>query len=343
MTEEINLDLATACNSETNSQGDAGSASVRPSADRGVEVRQPVLSAPQPVQNVSQERHAGAVEPSACAACRGERQLVYALGQLGNDFGSESALETFRQQMLRMKKNPLDPSQLHDFLQDKRKNKEPWHSPALLWTLEVGDLPLYVIKPDGPYDREAYERLEDYLSEQIAEEAEVVGVPGVITGQTRLYSGQQVPVINPDMRGFCNWSTAALIAAAQKAVPGAGSLPAKEKQKLEQLAEEFLDRIYFELRNAGRAPQERALNYAGTNLVQFMLEPGRLLEYPALDSISVERSTVFRPGSDCWDVTVAFFDPEQPPQSPRSMRRYTVDVSEVIPVPVGEPRSWKAR
>ena len=78
-------------------------------------------------------------------------------------------------------------------------------------------MPLYVIRPEGPYDRETYERLEEYLLEQTKGVAEMVGVPGVITGQATLYSGKQVPVVNPDMRGFCNWSNAKLLAAAQAA------------------------------------------------------------------------------------------------------------------------------
>lgn len=338
MTHE-DLDLAAQCNSPSDDGSNGHPVAVTPSSEpaasplRPSQLQAPYMSEPRRAES------ADTVHPSACAACRGERQLVYALGQLGLDPGSESALEAFMQRGV----SPFDPKQMHAFLDGMRKKREPWHSPALLWTLEVGEMPQYVIKPDGPYDREAYELLEEYLKEQNDGDTEVVGVPGVITGQTRLYNGQQVPVINPDMRGFCNWSTADLIGAAQKAVPSAAALPAKEKARLKQLAEEFLDRIYFEFRNSGRAPHERALNYAGTNLFQFMQDPGRLLEYPALDSISVERSIVNRPGSDCWDVTIAFFNPDAPPQSPRSMRRYTVDVGDVLPVMVGEVRSWKAR
>ena len=106
---------------------------------------------------------------------------------------------------------------------------------------------------------------------------------------------------------------------------------------------EFLDRIYFELRNSGRTPQERALNYAGTNLVSFKQILGMLHSRRTLDALRVERSTVCRPSSDCWDISVSFFDPEQPMQTVRTIYRYTVDVSEVMPVTVGDIRSWTAR
>jgi cyanobactin maturation PatA/PatG family protease len=338
MTHE-DLDLAAQCNPASDNGRDVHSAAVTPSSEPVATPLEPSRLQTFPAPQAPQREYVDAVQPSACAACRGERQLVYALGQLGHDPGSQSALEAFMQRDV----NPFDTKQMYGFLQGMRAKKQPWYSPALLWTLEVGDMPLYVIKPDGPYDREAYELLEDYLREQNDGKAEMVGLPGVISGQTRLYNGQQVPVINPDMRGLCNWSSSDLIDAAQKAVPGGGALPAKEKARLKQLAEDFLDRIYFEFRNAGRAPSERALNYAGSNLFQFLQDPGRLLEYPALDSITVERSMVNRPGSDCWDITIAFFNPDAPPQSPRSMRRYTVEVGDVLPVMVGETRSWKVR
>jgi cyanobactin maturation PatA/PatG family protease len=347
MTHE-DLNLAAQCDSESNNGSDAGPATLTPSSE-SIALNEPIAPQVEPSHmqvsvasalKARQQEYSDAVQPSACAACRGERQLVYALGQLSYDFGTEAGMDAFRH---RMQANPLDPAQLHGFLQNMRKNKEPWHAPALLWTLEVGEVPMYVISPDGPYDRETYERLEEYLSEQTNGVAEMVGVPGVITGQTTLQSGRQVPVINPEMRGLCNWSNAKLLAAAQRAAPGVGALSAKDKARLEHLAEEFLNRIFFEFRNAGRSPQERALNYAGTSLVGLLYQPGQLQEYSALDSIRVDRSMVKRPGSDCWDVTIAFFDPNAAPQSPRSMLRYTVDVGHVLPVIIGKSRSWTAR
>ncbi len=339
MTHE-DLDLAAQCNSLSNNGNDVHSAAVTPSSEPVATPLEPsrLQTFPAP-----QREYVDAVQPSACAACRGERQLVYALGQLGHDFGNEACLDAFKQRMQYEwpDANPLDESQLLKFLDvmNSQKTPEPWHVSALLWTLEVGDLPLYVIRPEGPFARDAYDVLQRYFREQFPHKnekgenvagVERVAVPGVITGQATLFSGQQVPIINPDLRGLCNWSAEALIG--------------KPNGKPSQPAREFLDRIYFELRNSGRTSPERALNYAGTNLV----EPKGIFAKEAaakraLDTIRVERSTTYRPGSDCWDITLAFFDPEEPLKTARSIHRYTIDVSDVIPVSVGIPRSWKAR
>jgi cyanobactin maturation PatA/PatG family protease len=297
------------------------------------------------------------VQPSACCgACAGERVLVYALGQLGYDFGSEAGLDAYRHRMkalphpyqsgesgssaLWREANPLDDAHLVTFL-EVLHDREPWHAATLHWILNVGSLPTYVIRPEGPFAREAYERLREFFTDQFHQKAERIAVPGVVTGQASLLNGQQVPVINPDLRGLANWPTDGLIDAVLS-YPGDASSSANAED-LRPLIREFLDRIYFELRNSGRTPQERALNYAGTNLVSFKQILGMLHSRRTLDAIRVERSTVCRPSSDCWDISVSFFDPEQPMQTVRTIYRYTVDVSEVMPVTVGDIRSWTAR
>jgi hypothetical protein len=52
---------------------------------------------------------------------------------------------------------------------------------------------------------------------------------------------------------------------------------------------------------------------------------------------------VARPGSDCWDVEVYFFYPERQVQTVRKAYRFTVDVSDNVPVTVGTLRSWFTR
>jgi len=72
-----------------------------------------------------------------------------------------------------------------------------------------------------------------------------------------------------------------------------------------------LNRVYYELRNLGVSPQERAMNYAATNAYQarqaFAEAAARNL---ALDSFVVVKSPICRPDSDCWDVKLQMFDPE---------------------------------
>jgi len=105
----------------------------------------------------------------------------------------------------------------------------------------------------------------------------------------------------------------------------------------------FLNRVYYELRNLGVAPQERAINFAATNAYQARAAfADSTARRHALDSIKVVKSPICRPDSDCWDVQLQMFDPENERRAGR-IYRYTVDVSEVLPVTVGPIRQWAAR
>jgi len=163
-----------------------------------------------------------------------------------------------------------------------------------------------------------------------------VSLPGYVSGSTRLMNGMTVPVVFPDLRGMYKWKSAELIEATRSAAGDAG--PQSDDHVLN-----FLNRVYYELRNLGIAPQERAMNYAATNAYQarhaFADSAARSME---LDTIRVVKSPICRPDSDCWDVELAMFDPENERRANR-VYRYTVDVSEVIPVTVGTVRSWSSR
>ena len=62
-----------------------------------------------------------------------------------------------------------------------------------------------------------------------------------------------------------------------------------------------------------------------------------------LDTIEVERSPICRQYSDCWDVKLMFFNPSKVFEQARKVYRFTVDVSDVVPVMVGDVRSWFVR
>ena len=47
--------------------------------------------------------------------------------------------------------------------------------------------------------------------------------------------------------------------------------------------------------------------------------------------------------SDCWDIKLIFFNPEDQLKVARRVYRYTVDVSDVVPVLVGRVREWSIR
>jgi cyanobactin maturation PatA/PatG family protease len=161
-----------------------------------------------------------------------------------------------------------------------------------------------------------------------------------------LLNGQTVPVIVPEIRGMYNWTTPDLVRAVLGPPPAEGAT-AKEKEAHAKKSEgirSFLDRIYFELRNLGVPPQDRAMNYAGTNAFNIeRVYESAMKEEMDLDSIAVERSPICRPDSDCWDVKLFFFFPDRQVQTVRKVYRFTVDVSDVVPVTVGPVRSWFVR
>jgi cyanobactin maturation PatA/PatG family protease len=209
---------------------------------------------------------------------------------------------------------------------------------GITFILMQEQIPLYAIQPAGPFALQTYTAMLDAMETSLDSahnREQRVSIPGMISGSTRLLNGMTVPVVYPDLRGMYKWRSHELIAAAKAAV---GSDVASDDDIFN-----FLNRVYYELRNFGVAPQERALNFASTNAYQtqmvFAESAGRNL---ALDSITVAKSPICRPDSDCWDVQMQMFDPENERRASR-VYRFTVDVSEILPVTVGVVRSWAAR
>lgn len=277
--------------------------------------------------------------------------LVYAIGMIGINFGSEARRDSFTAQIDVDVGQPCpdDPAQMLPFLNDNEEYAE-----ALIWTLEMDGNPVYAIRPEGAFASKAYAKLREFL----ANRAERVSIPGVIVGKIRLLSGQVVPVIMPEVRGMYGWSITDLVDAVTSSVkkgpyyrskklygskqPGSdkpcSDLSEDEKKRF---VSQFLMKIYHEMRNLGRAPQDRAINFAGTNLFQaatiFEDEAVRCM---MLDRIEVERSPACRPDSDCWDVKMIFFNPYERLTQAKEVWRFTIDVSDVIPVSIGLPASW---
>jgi cyanobactin maturation PatA/PatG family protease len=270
--------------------------------------------------------------------------LVYALGTLGYDFGTEARRDTFKQLMppftydqTAVPGNPYDARQMVDYLK-----VNPSEAKALIWTLNLELTPIYAIEPNGPFGHYVYDVLREQLSGEVdAEHLETfiqrVSVPGVLSGRTaRLFSGQVVPLIEvSNVRGLYGWRTNALI---QRTIAASGGK--SDEAKVRRVLEGFLNRVYYDLRNLGATSRDRALNFAATNAFQaavtFDTAIGEGLE---LDSIGVEKSPVCRPDSDCWDVKLRFFDPENNKRAKRVFR-FTIDVSDTIPVTLGEVRTW---
>jgi cyanobactin maturation PatA/PatG family protease len=275
--------------------------------------------------------------PSGCAcggsgSSGGSPTLVYALGQIGHDFGTEARRDSFVQLGI---SNPNDPQQLLAHLE-----KHPSDAAAFIWTLIQESVAIYAIQPGGAYAAHTYDLLRRFLNEQLKEGVERVSIPGVVAGKVTLLNGQVVPVILPASRGMYNWSTAALIKAVLGECPSRDSDRTTYNQKADSIRN-FLDRVYYELRNLGLTPQDRAMNYAATNAFQVgQVFDSAIKAEMQLDNIAVERSPICRPDSDCWDVKLMFFNPSKRLEQARIVYRFTVDVSDVIPVTVGKVRSW---
>jgi cyanobactin maturation PatA/PatG family protease len=238
--------------------------------------------------------------------------------------------------------NPYDVIQLTSYLADF-----PSESTKVIWTLNLDATPIYAVEAECGYPEEVYGVLRSALRNQNRPTADQnyvsrVSIPGVLTAKTRrLFSGQVVPVVNAQPRGLSTWNETALIDAVMTSVTTVQKDADTATVRL--LVRNFLDKIYFELRNLGQSPPDRALNYAATNAFTFasgvalqeaLLSAQRLPganNLYTLDTIAVSKSPYCRPDSICYDVQVTFFDPENDRRA-RSVFQYTVDVSDEMPV-----------
>lgn len=266
-------------------------------------------------------------------AMEAERRLVYALGQIAFDFGTEARRDALEQAGGR--EVLTDEAALLAFLQNS-----PWEATAITWTLQQEATPIYALQPVGPFGRETYLRILELLKTQLEEGVTQVSVPGVLGPPVMLLNGHQVPVLFPEIRGMFGWSAPNLV----QAVLGVRPQESDKQLEYDRIQEEvanFLDRLYYELANLGIAPQDRAVNFAATNLYQVVSVYKEAIKRELkLDRITTERSQISRPGSECWDVILTLFDPQRRYERAREVYRLTVDVSEIIPVTVGKLRRW---
>src|SRR5262249_13130632 len=100
------------------------------------------------------EDEAPAVKPAACSAqTPADSQLIYALGTLGYDFGSEARRDSFKQLMpavtidnVPLPANPHDARQMADHLGASLSEAQ-----SLIWTLNLELTPIYALQPFGPF------------------------------------------------------------------------------------------------------------------------------------------------------------------------------------------------
>ena len=273
--------------------------------------------------------------------------LVYALGTLGYDFGTEARRDTFKQFMpaidlenMQVPANPYDARQMVDYLETNLSETK-----SLIWTLNLEMTPLYAIKPVGAFGADIYEMMMYMLAGQVLAEdnedyIERVSIPGMLTDETvRLFSGQIVPLLKVNSpRGMYGWKVNTLIDSALQTVSEAQETA--DESLMRRSLSSFLNRVYYDLRNLGQIARDRALNFAATNAFQAVQTFSEAVAIGMeLHSIDVEKSPFCRYGSECWDVKLKFFDPDHGLRA-KIVFRFTIDVSDRTPVTLGEVRSW---
>jgi hypothetical protein len=264
-------------------------------------------------------------------------QLVFALGKFGFDVGSEARRDSLMQAMPANKNNPLNAADLLSYL-----DASPFEASSVIWTLNLDVTPIYAIQPAGPFAAECYSRIREFYAQQLSEGVELISVPGVILGSVKLQFGQVVPRLVPALRGMYSWAKEPLIQHLLGPRPQAAS-DIETYDRHEKGLTDFLDRIYYDLRNLGITPEERAINFSATNAFQIAeVIKSATVEELDLDSIIVKKSAICRPESECFDVEVVFFNPNNTNTANRVFR-FTVDVSDVVPVTIGHVRGWTRR
>ncbi|MEO1084568.1 MAG: hypothetical protein AAFY88_10015 [Acidobacteriota bacterium] len=233
---------------------------------------------------------------------------------------------------------------------------------ALIWTVFIDQDPVYALVPEDQYAVVSFTRLAKFLYEQEISKCPGtyrVAMSGSINGQITLFNGTVVPKLNLVTRGMFNWNLDALIDAI---VPPPPADPEAEdpykgiRGALREDLTDFLLRVYDALRNLGVTSADRAKNFAATNLYQVRdaflkaygldkkpspdVDPETLKNRRRLDRITTGTSPICRRNSDCWDIGLTFFNPNQLFQEARHVYEYTIDVSDVIPVQVGAARYY---
>jgi cyanobactin maturation PatA/PatG family protease len=286
-------------------------------------------------------------DPATVEASTAFSGHVYALGTLGYDFGDETRVDTFKEQMAAAEVNgilvppdPYDPRQMVEHL-----DRNPDESRSLIWTLSLDGDTIYVLEPTGAFSDQIYEMFVLMLAGQLEPESsdefvERISIPARQTNRTvELFSGQVVPVVKVhDLRGMYGWKVNTLVNAAMAAI--SRQVDEAQAPLVRQALTAFLNRVYNDLRNVGQTSRDRALNFAATNIFQAASVFAKAIaERRQLDTIKVEKSPFCRINSDCWDVKLEFFDPESSRRG-RKVFRFTLDVVLQMPVTLGEVKSW---
>lgn len=283
-------------------------------------------------------------------------QLVYALGQIGYDFGTEARRDSIRQFI--EANGPFDDDMLIKHLR-RGANDVDTDAERVIWTLNLDQTPIYAIRPGGAFAFDAYAKLVTALNLQMSNrkngKTSLHAVGGMVAGTIRLMSGETVPVIVPSAKGITPWDIKEVV---EELILGSERKPARdasdeEKEAYESRMEglrrrytpflnDFCNMITRRYRNLGLLGRERALNYAATSAFRVVEILKRFDPELLIDDISVINSPACRSGSECYDVLLTLFRPSDTTDALHQYQ-FTVDVSDTIPVNIGEVADWRER
>ncbi|NQZ07799.1 MAG: hypothetical protein HRT35_11615 [Algicola sp.] len=294
----------------------------------------------QPQQSAADQAVAETTQNSIQPSGAGEpAQLVYALGLISYDIIKEPrghSLKATGTNLPEDPDDPYDPYKHQKFL--THLEQSPYDAASVTWVLTQQETPVYAIQPAGPFAAHAYEKLREFLALQHAKDVQQVTIPGYLTGDTvTLRNSHVVPVITPDIRGMYSWNIPELVKTLLKDMSDD-----TEYKTQSDAIKNFLERVFYEIRSPGVAPQDRAINHAATRAFQLKyIFSEALKDGLKLESIGVERSPSCPPGSDCWDVKLVFFHPKHRLERAKNLFALTIDVNDVVPVLMGDVRDWQ--
>jgi hypothetical protein len=179
-----------------------------------------------------------------------------------------------------------------------------------------------------------------------------VAIAGTLANKrVTLANAQQVEVIHPDLRGMSTWNTLRLLQVAL-------DYPSKEP-RAQVLADAWgfiarvTSRLYELVRNDGKTPQERAINWQataflhqvrpllGSSTFRMLVGGNEGLKAAAVNDIQVRPATCQESGGE-YDVELSLFSIESMLRG-LTVIASTVDVSDVVPVTLGRTRVFNKR
>ncbi len=276
----------------------------------------------EPVGNQGDETDDGAEQSLLLPAS------VFALGRIAHEVPSDVVRVALLGRMAEVgiPGTPDDPGSMAQLIA-----AQPETARSVTWIAWIDDAPAYVLAPVGPLAAELLTSYGEALAAQEDGSIDVLSLPGVRTKATRtLRDGMVLPTLTmPAVRGMYAWRRDSQ--AERLALQG-------------QQAGDFDALAAAAMRAASRdgiGGPTRALNYLMANPVQAGWSITRAHEAGLVfRSLRTRRSRLSRPFSDCWDIELTFYDPDDEWRAPE-VHRHAIDVADLLPVSIGRPVVWR--